>query len=172
MLGPSAKLVYQFALSLLTYTGLVEYTQVFVQSFRGQISAQAPLWVPTVLFACCVVPLSCLNLEEQVWSQVAMSILRFVSLAVLLLGMLVAIAVEPTMEDDDSLGQRLRFDGSGEQMPWANFGGFGLMFSTAVFSQLFQHSVPGLVRPLQEHHRIKLPQVFGGALATTCFTYV
>ena len=41
------------------------------------------------LSMCLQVPLSCMNLKEQVTSQVIMSILRFVSLAVLLLGMLV-----------------------------------------------------------------------------------
>ena len=33
--------------------------------------------------------------------------------------------------------------------------GFGLAFSTTLFSQLFQHSVPGLVRPLADADRPK-----------------
>ena len=37
-----------------------------------------------------------------------------------------------------------------------SFDGFGIMFSTALFSQLFQHSVPGLIRPLPEPQKKKV----------------
>jgi amino acid permease len=52
------------------------------------------------------------------------------------------------------------------------FSGFGVMFSTALFSQLFQHSVPGLIRPLPEYQKRKVPQVFMKALATTMTLYL
>jgi len=52
------------------------------------------------------------------------------------------------------------------------FSGFGVMFSTALFSQLFQHSVPGLIRPLPEYQKRKVPGVFMSALGTTMSLYL
>ena len=48
------------------------------------------------------------------------------------------------------------------------------MLSTSLFSQLFQHSVPGLIRPLSARNR-KGPvvrKIFGGALCLTTLMYV
>jgi hypothetical protein len=79
-LGPYGKLSYQLSLMLLTYVGLLAYTQVFNSSFVSQVWPGAPLWLPAVLFGAVVVPLSCFDLAEQVNVQVAMSVLRFLSL--------------------------------------------------------------------------------------------
>jgi hypothetical protein len=53
-----------------------------------------------------------------------------------------------------------------------DFTGFGVVFSTALFSQLFQHSVPGLIRPLPPADRPNVNGIFGAALGTTCFLYL
>lgn len=45
------------------------------------------------------------------------------------------------------------------------------MFSTAVFSQLFQHSVPGLIRPLAVEKKRSVPNIFFSALMTTALIY-
>ena len=79
-LGPHGKLVYQISLMLLTYVGLLAYTQVFNSSFVSQIWPTAPYWLPAVLFGVVVVPLSCCDLSDQVTVQVVMSLLRFLSL--------------------------------------------------------------------------------------------
>jgi len=50
--------------------------------------------------------------------------------------------------------------------------GFGVMFTTAIFSQLFQHSVPGLIRPLAPEHKKFVPAIFRWAILTTCLIYV
>jgi len=46
------------------------------------------------------------------------------------------------------------------------------MFTTAIFSQLFQHSVPGLIRPLAPEHKKFVPAIFRCAIITTCLIYV
>ena len=79
-LGPVGKYVYQFNLMLLTYTGLVAYTQVFVQGLASQIHFLEPSvgqnlsdWVgvglPTLAFASVAVPLSCCEITEQITIQ-------------------------------------------------------------------------------------------------------
>lgn len=165
-LGENAKVVYQLTLSLLTYTGLVAYTQVFVQSVAFQLWKDFDgmhMLLPTIAFSVLVVPLSCLNLDEQVAGQVFMSILRFVSLLTLLLGLLWAIFEMPTT--NPALHSNV-------DVPLVNWTGFGVMFSTGVFSQLFQHSVPGLMRPLATENKEKVPVIFGCALVTTCALYI
>jgi len=166
-LGGRAQSCFQVALALLTYSGLVAYTQVFVQSFVSQLWRGTGPLLPTVFFSLAVVPLSCLNLEEQVHGQVVMSVLRFVSLALLFVGLLVAIY----MPSPDA-AHKPAFAQSGPDMPLANLSGFGLMFSTGVFSQLFQHSVPGLMRPLSAEHKGRVPQIFAWALISTCTCYI
>jgi hypothetical protein len=82
-LGPYGKISYQVSLMLLTYVGLLAYTQVFNNSFISQLWPASPEWVPALLFGAVVVPLSCFDLAEQVTVQVAMSLLRFLSLGML-----------------------------------------------------------------------------------------
>ena len=168
LLGSNMRVLYQVSLIALTVTGLVAYTQVFVRSFLSQVWDECPLWMPTFLFALIVVPLSCLDLDEQVQTQIVMSMLRFASLALIFGGMLVAIWVQ----DGGGQTKALPYDHSGgAEMPLVEEAGFGIMFSTAVFSQLFQHSVPGLVRPLAEEKRRSVPNIFFSALMTTAIIY-
>ena len=168
LLGSRMKVLYQVSLLALTVTGLVAYTQVFVRSFLSQVQAACPLWAPTLLFGLIVVPLSCLDLNEQVQTQIVMSMLRFVCLALIFLGMLVAI----WMHDGGSVQSKtLAYDHSGAEMPLVKEAGAGVMFSTAVFSQLFQHSVPGLIRPLASEKKRHVPNIFFSALMTTAFIY-
>lgn len=56
--------------------------------------------------------------------------------------------------------------------PLFNIHGFSAMFTTAIFSQLFQHSVPNLIRPLNGFEKNAVPKVFGYALITTASIYI
>jgi hypothetical protein len=79
-IGPYGKFCYQCSLMMLTYVGLLAYTQVFNSSFASQVWPAAPQYVAPLLFGIIVVPLSCFDLAEQVTVQVVMSLLRFLSL--------------------------------------------------------------------------------------------
>ena len=91
-----------------------------------------------------------------------MTLVRFLALGLIFSGAVTGIAVggiHPSVTvAASSNDMSLLFDLSG----------FGLLFSTAVFSQLFQHSVPGLVRPLPERSRGRpVMRTFAAALTTT-----
>jgi len=163
-LGPWGKLTYQTSLMMLTYVGLLAYTQVFNSSFISQLWPSAGSLLPAALFALMVVPLSCFDLAEQITVQVLMSLLRFLSLGVLLVGTLVAFWTFPPGEENTFADS--------EPTPLVEPGGFGLMFTTAIFSQLFQHSVPGLIRPLSNEHKKHVPMIFKLALLTTSVIYI
>ena len=177
-LGPTfAHWVYQGSLMALAYIGLLAYSQVFTQGmisfFLAESQIPAYAWPMTLaVFACIVVPLSLFDLNEQVHVQVVMSVLRFVSLGILLLGTLAAIWVDPAYSAPSNGGSTPAGPDSLLPMPWFDRGGLGLMFTTSIFSQLFQHSVPGLIRPLAYHHRQEVPGIFAAALATTASLYI
>ena len=184
-LGNNGKVLYQTSLMLLTYIGLLAYTQVFNSSFREQIWPSAPALLPQIFFAAIVVPLSCFDLSEQVVVQVAMSILRFVSLGILLFGTIAALILNPRVSqpihsDLQTLSPSSSFPSPAllpsspllSDLPLVNWSGFGMMFTTAIFSQLFQHSVPALIRPLSNEDKRKIPSIFLYALCTTAAIYI
>ncbi len=178
-LGAWGKFIYQASLMALTYVGLLAYTQVFNDTFRSQLFPTAPSYLPPLLFGIIVIPLSCFDLSEQVFAQVLMSILRFLSLGILLIGTIVALFTDWNNsllhEALDSPSSSLEITDASSHYSsifYANFSGFGVMFTTAIFSQLFQHSVPGLIRPLKEEHKKFIPQIFAYALLTTTIIYI
>lgn len=172
-LGSSGKFMYQTSLVLLTFVGLMAYAQVFNSSFLLQVWPSSPPHLPALFFAVIVVPLSCFDLAEQVTVQIVMSILRFLSLGILAFGTLLAIFVDSDRSGVNTSVSIVMSNSTGsDHLPYIRWQGFGLMFTTAIFSHLFQHSVPGLIRPLSTSHKKKIPTVFKYALATTSFIYI
>jgi len=182
-----AHFVYQGSLMALAYIGLLAYAQVFTQgivsfflpgNIEGTEGTNETAGLLTLaFFSCVVVPLSLYDLNEQVILQVLMSLLRFVSLGILLLGTLVAIWMDPARaySDPSSNASAAAPAAPGSllaEIPLFQLSGFGLIFTTSVFSQLFQHSVPGLIRPLAYHQRNEVPKIFGYALLTTASLYI
>lgn len=85
---------------------------------------------------------------------------------ILLFGTIVAYLVDPPGEQssDHTAGT--------QPPPLFQLSGFSVMFTTAIFSQLFQHSVPGLIAPLAPEQRKHVPAIFKAALATTSLIYI
>lgn len=176
-LGTYGKLSYQFSLMTLTYVGLLAYTQVFNDTFRMQLWPSVPTFFPPLLFGIIVIPLSCFDLSEQIVVQVIMSILRFLSLGILLIGTLAALMCDyehAAVANSTSWwsASPTKIVSSKPTIPLIEWSGFGVMFTTAIFSQLFQHSVPGLIRPLSEENKKHIPAIFRAALITTALLYI
>lgn len=157
-LGHIHKVVYQISLMALMYVGLLAYTQVFCGSIAtllwgpgGHKNEIGILGLPQAIFGIMVIPLSCYDLDEQVAIQSLMASVRFVALFIMIAGSSLALL----LDDDNSDRLHPPFFASAEtqdcQMSYTVcFSGFGVAFSTSLFSQLFQHSVPGLLRPLRD----------------------
>ena len=148
ILGPHGFILYQMALAVLTYVGLLAYTQVFVQSFVSQVWPAAPVFVPNLLFGFVVIPLSCFDLAEQITVQVIMSLLRFVALGSLFGMTLMAIFQNKSYTDSSGhfgnfaelvpeikeyANSQLSDRQSAYSTPLCNLSGFGVMFTTAIF---------------------------------------
>lgn len=166
--GQTISQVYQYCLCLLTYVGLIAYTQVFCTTWENQIG-KSNEWLSVFIFGIIVLPLSCFDLDEQIQSQVLMSGLRFLTLIALSIGLAVTLLNNTHSNNADEA----KVEGGGE-IPLFEISGFGLMFSNALFSQLFQHSVLTLIRPLNDDHHVRtqVPTIFAGALMTTSLFYV
>lgn len=87
-----------------------------------------------------------------------------VCLGILLFGTIVAYFVYPPGPD--------HINTSSTETPLFELSGFSVMFTTAIFSQLFQHSVPGLISPLSHEHKKLVPMIFKYALVTTSLIYI
>lgn len=176
-IGPFGKYGYQLSLAILMYAGLLAYAQVFVSSVLLMIPSEYHYsWMDAVIasvFAVLVVPLSTMELTEQVFVQTVMALTMQVSIGVIVASCVVAIYMDPSDGDRDVESD----DGPpyvADSVRFADFSNFGLMLSTSLFSQLFQHSVPGLIRPLSVRNR-KGPvvrKIFGSALLLTTLMYV
>ena len=189
-LGPVHKLLYQVSLLGLMYVGLLAYAQVFCGAVATLLfsssSSSHPSGggLPQLLFAFLVVPLSCVELDEQLSIQSFMAYLRFVAMFVMIAGSILALLLDDDGAERHNLfffvessDKYINVEEAGDGMVRRRLlqlllpkhppyfapsepegcrmsygicvGGFGIAFSTALFSQLFQHSVPGLLRPLK-----------------------
>jgi hypothetical protein len=179
-LGRVGSRLYQLSLLGLMYGGLLGYSQVFVNSFLTQVTHIGSLELSSLhgalIFGAIVVPLSCADLTEQVAVQLTMSIVRFVALLIMILSASYAIYADPY--DTGALNVDPRAATSPTQAAYVSdyslvdLAGFGVMFSTGVFSQLFQHSVPGLLAPLGAKNQAKAHAIFGSTLLTTMAFYI
>ncbi|KAH9089253.1 hypothetical protein Ae201684P_001457 [Aphanomyces euteiches] len=109
-----------------------------------------------------------LHLNEQIHVQVIMAIVRFVALTTMIVSATIAIFTGP----NDSAAVKAAHAPYASTVPLIDLDSFGLLFSTAVFSQLFQHSVPGLLAPLARKDQAKASAIFGSALGTTTLFYL
>ncbi|KAF1793036.1 Amino acid transporter, transmembrane domain [Phytophthora cactorum] len=173
-LGPAGSKMYQISLLGLMYGGLVGYSQVFVNTFLTQVNHIGDWELSSVhaaiVFACIVLPLSCSDLTEQIYVQLTMSVVRFAALLIMIFSAAYAVYQDPY----DSGAE---FKSSSEspyvsEYSLVDLTGFGVMFSTGVFSQLFQHSVPGLLAPLGVRNQEKAATIFSSTLLTTMMFYI
>ncbi len=130
--------------------------------------------IPQIIFGAIVIPLSCTELEEQIGIQAIMASVRFVAIFIIAFGSLMALFLDDSNSSREHPPYFAHPRPDDCKMSYTScFSGFSVAFSTFVFAQLFQHSVPGLLRPLRDQStKIKrVPSVLGGSLLTTTILY-
>jgi len=169
LLGKSHQRIYNCCLLGLMYVGCLAYSQVFNNSvvallpFVGDDTPLLTKLLPPTLFSVIVIPLTLIDLEEQTQLQLFMFVARFVSIFSMIGGALVGLYCKSG--DDSSNSISISNSNSNSDDSSNAFQSFGLMFSTSLFSQLFQHSVPGLVRPLNREKQPHVKKIFAGERA-------
>ena len=116
-----------------------------------------------IIFGCMVVPLSCLELDEQVPLQVFLTLCRFVMFFLM-------IATSETCANDLAEISQITNELDSQELTTddvANFhlGGVAKTLPILIFANIFHHSIPGLTHPAADKR--KMGGVF---LATNVFT--
>lgn len=162
-LGKPALATYSTALCLYIYCSLWAYACVFCSA----LSKVLPLiqqhdadesWLflmnyimYAVVFAAMVVPLSCLELDEQVGVQVVMTLCRFIMLF-FMWTTCTTLAEDMQMTTADNSSPTVPT--SVTAAPLVNLAGLPQMLPICVFAHIFHHSLPGLSHPVAKKRNL------------------
>ncbi|ETV71494.1 hypothetical protein H257_13362 [Aphanomyces astaci] len=141
-LGSIGANLYHVALYSYGYAVLVAFAQVFIAALSTQFPALSSSLV-ALFYSLVVVPLSCMDLTEQIVSALPADHLRVLG------HILLCVA-----------------------LPLVNFDGLGLLVSTVVFAQFCHMCVPSLIAPLKKEATVAAPSIFLAAMTTTTCIYV
>ncbi|MDP2435344.1 MAG: hypothetical protein Q8P67_06340, partial [archaeon] len=160
-----------FATSTATFVPLVGYTQANQCQYPAAANTPADevtlcgnayyIWM--AIFACIVLPVSCLEMTEQWIIQVTLTCYRFLALTLMIITTYLAMFTGP-----------YKSYGVTESPPWIStdrsfrWAGFSSVFSTAVFAQMMHHSVPGLAQHVDRKSKLRT-MFFSGFTTTFCF---
>eukprot|EP00519_Triparma_laevis_P008143 CAMPEP_0182503332 /NCGR_PEP_ID=MMETSP1321-20130603/15133_1 /TAXON_ID=91990 /ORGANISM="Bolidomonas sp., Strain RCC1657" /LENGTH=479 /DNA_ID=CAMNT_0024708485 /DNA_START=47 /DNA_END=1482 /DNA_ORIENTATION=+ len=166
-LGDKGSSTYIFTLGLYMYGTLWAYTSVFANacSYALPLSKIFGVGVDDYLvyvavFASVVVPLTCMELKEQVAVQVFLSLCRFLMVIVMVGSVSYAMHATTAQFDDQT---------SCHGSSLVNFSGLYKMLPIAVYANIFHHSIPGLSSPVAD--KSKLSMIFGSTFAFGMIAY-
>jgi len=147
------------------YGTLWAFTSVFASSAAKSfpIFAGGNLMVNytyyTVIFACVVIPMSCLELNEQIVVQVTVSVCMFIMVIVMVITSHSFYHNSYSPDNDVTTilpgnpvynMNRMLFEEGRTDAPMINFGALHKMLPILVFSTIYHHSIPGLSHPVAE----------------------
>mmetsp|Transcript_17329 Transcript_17329/g.29304 ORF Transcript_17329/g.29304 Transcript_17329/m.29304 type:complete len:427 (+) Transcript_17329:273-1553(+) len=165
-LGPWGKRVFSLVIAVYMYGTLWAYCTVFAKAFAAVFGASYELFL--AIFACVVVPLSCMELSEQIYVQVSLSIFRVIMLVVMLLTTAVPYFYRIDAFGDDM--SNLSY-GNERMQSHADFhvDQLDVFLPVATFAFIFHHSVPVLSEPIADKQT--LGKMFSLALVGACVGY-
>ena len=166
-LGERGTNLYMLTLGLYMYGTLWAYTSVFANALSAAVPIAHVLHLGTddylvyvFLFAIVVVPLTCMELKEQVSVQIALSMCRV--LMVLCMVFSVVSSMDSTTEQFDS-----QTCAKGSDL--FNVSGVYKILPIAVYANIFHHSIPGLSAPVKD--KSKLGGIFGATFVFAALAY-
>lgn len=190
-LGKAGSFAYQLALAIYMYSSLWAYATVFSTGVRekfhpSSFDCDQAIYLYLGIYALIAVPLSCLDLAEQVIVQVILTMARFLAVGVMVISAFWAIGHDPldrySRPNSSDCGQHPPgqlvppIHGNGTDGPpyiaytdLAHISGFGVIVTTSVFAMMTQHSIPGLTEPVRD--KSKLHAIFVAAVLTTGALY-
>lgn len=164
-LGSTGFFLYTISISLYLYGVLWAYSSIF-----GSAMAQAlPLHsdddyaLYVLIYALFMVPMSMLELSEQITVQLFLSACRFLMIALIVFTPIVAAIMAP-LTHDPHFGNQLTpaaaasSESSISPAPLVEFSGLHLMLPIIVFAAVFHHSIPGLADEMTD--KTQLGHVF------------
>ncbi|GMH85813.1 hypothetical protein TrVE_jg1730 [Triparma verrucosa] len=146
-LGPRGGLSYVTTFSFYMFGCLWAYSSVFANAMAQTIPLNTfdDYAVYVLIFAVITVPLTCMELREQVNVQIALSFCRFL-MVVIIVGT-VAAAFDATSPQFDE-----QTEAKGAE--WFDLSGFYRILPIAVYANIFHHSIPGLSMPVEDKSKL------------------
>eukprot|EP00002_Diphylleia_rotans_P040766 TRINITY_DN9749_c0_g1_i2.p1 TRINITY_DN9749_c0_g1~~TRINITY_DN9749_c0_g1_i2.p1 ORF type:complete len:482 (+),score=82.13 TRINITY_DN9749_c0_g1_i2:70-1515(+) len=175
-MGPKVQRGYEVVICIYMFGALWSYCSVFATSAATYIpipfindgntceDCDSLYYFYLAVFGSIVIPLSCMDLHEQVVTQVLLAVFRFVAIFIMISTSAYGIDKElpPDPEEPNSFDDK-------EDTTLFNFPGFGSMFAIVAFSQMFQLGVPTLTHPIKD--RMKLRKIYFSLLSSTFLLY-
>lgn len=133
---PQGKAIFIWILSVYLYGALWAYCTVFASALATATPQLGELgyYVYLLLYGAIVIPMSCLELSEQIWIQMFYGFCRV---------FLVMAMVGTIYLDDKSHGEHFSHSIDVEAN-WIKLSGFHVVVPIALYSNIFHHSIPAL----------------------------
>jgi amino acid permease len=162
--GKTGLRIYTAFICLYIYCTLWAYTSVFASAmakafpfFNGG-DFDSNYFIFALVFAAMVVPMSCMELDEQVVVQVLMTGARF-----LMLGLMVGTSSLCAQDIHSTTGNNF------QEAPMIRLAGAHKMLPIMVFAHIYHHSVPGLAHPVAD--KKKLSGIFRATIIFSTIAY-
>ena len=174
-IGKPAKQAFTYLIGIYMYGTLWAYCTVFANAFSTQLSfgegwEEVSYYSYLFLFALMVIPLSLMELSEQIYVQVTLTIFRAIMLSVMIITTGAAYFRgghdfgEESNESFDVAG-----GGNGSDIYDVNFSHVYLFLPIAAYAYIFHHSVPALSDPIE--NKQSLTKMFAVALFISFAAY-
>ena len=162
-LGPNGRRIFSYLIGIYMYGTLWAYCTVFAKAFSVQFALNGEenpedglsYYIYLFIFACLVVPLSLMELSEQIYIQVTLTIFRGVMLGVMLFS--IGYAYFSCGEEFGSMSNLsckadYVADAAAEPntLVAVHFDKLYLFLPIAAYAYIFHHSVPGLSEPVED----------------------
>lgn len=177
-LGPNFRSAFSMIIGIYMYGTLWAYCTVFAKAFAVQFALQGEehpdkgvtYYIYLFVFACLVVPMSLMELSEQIYIQVTLSILRGVLLTLMLVTTLTAYSSCGT-EFGSLSSTSCRSDAQATTSSLDVFrpDKLYLFLPIAAYAYIFHHSVPALSAPVE--NKRSLGRLFAVALLLSFVGY-
>lgn len=158
-LGRNGRNAFSCIISVYMYGTLWAYCTVFSKAFAVQFALTegehpeegASYYFYLFIFGCLVIPLSLMELSEQIYVQVTLTIFRGVMLVVMLLTTGLAYASHGTEfgSMSNTSGEQ-HTDTAGSDLFAVHFDKLYLFLPIAAYAYIFHHSVPALSEPVED----------------------
>ena len=154
-LGDTGRFLYCFFLGLYIYGTLWVYTSVFASTAEAVIPIfdnEYDFYIYVGVFALIVVPLTCLELTEQIHVQVIMSICRF--LMVFLMVVTTLAATWGSKQSDEIFGTPKNENVGNTFYSSNGWKNLYLLIPIVTYAYIYHHSLPGLSHPVEEKAKL------------------
>lgn len=149
-LGKPGLHIYTLCISLYIYGALWAYTSVFASSMSEALPLfdQSNYGWYTLMFAIIVIPMSCLELDEQVAVQVTLTGCRFLMVFLM-------IFTSYTCAQDTGLSTTNTINNNtNTEAPMVQLSNLHQSLPILVFATIFHHSIPGLSHPVANKQQL------------------